>query len=176
MLKNTKQNYGSIAKFFHWLIAALIIFMLFLGYLMMGVTVTNIHQITGLCILTLVACRLIWKLINPFPLLPDTVSKLEKMAAHTVQVLLYVCMFGMPLSGLAMSTAYGLIPHIASFTIAMPGIDINQPLGDQFKLIHNSLAYVLIALISLHILGALKHQFIDKDPRVLDSMLPRFKK
>lgn len=176
MLTNSKQKFGSISQFFHWLMAFLIIAMLFLGFLMTGKKITNVHQLTGLLILTLAACRLIWTLFNPKPALPDTVSKLEKLAARTVQALLYVCMFGMPLSGWAMSTAYDLIPQLGNLTFPMPGISIDQQLGDFFKTIHNTLALILIGLIGLHVLGALKHQFIDKDPSVLKMVLPNFKK
>ena len=37
--------------------------------------------------------------------------------------------------------------------------------------IHSSLAYVLYALLALHVLGALKHQFIDREPE-LGRILP----
>lgn len=174
MLKNSQLSYGSLAKFFHWLMAFLMICMIFLGFLMVGKSLTNVHQITGFVIFTLAACRLIWKLFNPTPKLPDTVSKLEKIAAHTVQALLYVCMFGMPLSGWAMSTAFDLVPHIGSLHFPMPGINIDEAQGNFFQEIHNTLAYVLIVLIGLHVGGAFKHTFIDKDPQVLKSMLPSF--
>ena len=176
MLKNSSERYGSVAKFFHWLIALLIFTMLFLGYLMQGLAVVNVHQIIGLTILTLVACRLIWKLFNPYPQLPPTVSKIEKIGAKTAQAGLYICMFGMPLSGWTLSTAFGTIPHIGNIMLPAPWIGNNQALGHFFQSIHNTLAIVLMALIFMHVMGALKHQFIDKDPTVLKSMLPSFKK
>lgn len=176
MLKNTHEQYGSVAKFFHWLMALLIIFMLCFGFLMEGESVVNVHQLIGLLLLILVACRLIWKLFNPRPILPPSVSTFEKAAAITVQTLMYVCMFGMPLSGWIMSTAFGLIPQIGNDIIPAPGIPNNQPLGHIFQDTHNTLAFILIGLVCLHVLGALKHQFIDKDSTVLTSMLPRIKK
>lgn len=172
MLRNTRANYGSLSKFFHWTIAILIIFMLFLGFLMVGSQVT-IHQIIGLSILTLAALRLIWILINPHPQLPAHIPGYEKFAARAVQALLYVCMFGMPLSGWAMSTALGFIPHIGNFNLPMPGISINETTGGFFESIHNTLALILIGLLVLHVAGALKHFFIDKD-NVLQNMLPGF--
>lgn len=174
MFMNSRMSYGNVAKFFHWLIAFLIFCMILLGFLMVGKKLTNIHQLTGLTIFTLTACRLIWKLCNPTVKLPDTVSKLEKIAAHTVQILLYVCMFGMPLSGWAMSTAFDLVPHIGSLHFPMPGINIDEAQGNFFQDIHNTLAWVLIILIGLHTGGAFKHTFIDKDPQVIKSMLPSF--
>lgn len=176
MLKNSTENYGSVAKFFHWTVALLILSTLILGSLMKGKFLVNIHQIIGLTIFTLATLRLLWKLINKSPRLPDTISLFNKIAARTVQGLMYVCMFGMPLTGWSMSMAYGLIPHIGSFTFSMPGIPIDQTLGDNLKLIHNTMAIVLTCLVGLHIMGALKHHFIDKDHRILNSMLPNFLK
>jgi cytochrome b561 len=174
MLKNTLENYGSVSKFFHWIIALLIIGMLFLGYFMVGQKILTLHQLIGLSILTLATCRLIWIISNTHPRLPSTVSRLDKLAARSVQVLLYVCMFGMPLSGWAMSTAFGFIPHIGTYYLPMPGISVDQSLGIFLENIHNTLAIILIALIGLHVAGALKHYFIDKDS-VLQSMLPKSK-
>lgn len=176
MLKNSYKEYGTLAKFFHWTVALLIISMLCLGYLMEGLRVVNVHQIIGLTILTLAACRLIWKLFNVAPRLPPTVSKIEKLGARGVQICLYLCMFGMPLSGWTMSTAFGIIPQIGNMMFPAPWIPIDQSLGHAIEYIHNTLAFVLIGLVCLHVMGALKHQFIDKDPTVLNSMLPRFRK
>lgn len=175
MLKNTEREFGSVAKFFHWVIALLIIGMLCYGYIMQGIDATNLHQVTGLCILILAAVRIVWRFFNPAPKLPASLLTIEKFAAHTVQALLYLCMFLMPITGWMMSTAYGLIPHIGSFEIPMPGIENDQSFGHMIENIHNTCAVVLIVLICMHVAGALKHHFIDKDPSILRSMLPKFR-
>ncbi len=171
MLKNTGAYYGSLSKFFHWIIAFLILCMLPLGYLMSGHTLMTVHKLTGLFILTLAALRLIWILLNPHPRLPATVSRLEKIAARAVEGLLYLCMFGMPLSGWAMSTAFGYFPMIGGVALPMPFVPVDHDFAMTFENIHGTLALILIGLISLHILGALKHYFFDKD-QVVQNMLP----
>jgi cytochrome b561 len=169
MLRNTKEQYGSINKFFHWTMAFLIITMLCVGFFMSG-PIVNIHKLTGLLILTLVALRLIWKLLNPVPELPETISRFEKILARSAEGFLYLCMFAMPLSGWAMATSFGYSPHLGSFYFPMPGISVDKTNAYFFKSIHDTLAWVFIGFISLHILGALKHLIIDKDSRVLKSM------
>lgn len=173
-LKNTTEKYGSIAKFLHWLTALLIIVMLFIGYFMDNwgsAAIYNLHKLIGLSILGLVLVRALWAIINRRPRLPDDMNKLEKFLAHCVQGLLYLCMFVMPLSGWAMSTAAGHYPHIGSMIFPLPGIPLNQTLAGNLFAIHSTSAIILITLISLHILGALKHHFIDKNT-VLKKMLP----
>ena len=121
--------------------------------------------------MTLAACRLIWILFNPHPRLPDSVSRLEKIAARAVEGLLYVCMFGMPLSGWAMSTAFGSFPMVMGVALPMPFVPVDRDWAMTFENIHGTLALILIGLISVHVLGALKHYFFDKD-QVVQNMLP----
>lgn len=171
MLKNTSETYGIISKIFHWLSAALIILMLAMGYLITTSSAINLHKLLGLIILALVACRLLWTLMTSHPRLPKSTHLLEKVAARTVQACLYLCMFGMPLSGWAMTTAFGHPPTIAGIRLAMPGIATNPSLSALLWSVHQTLAIVFMTLIGLHILAALKHRFINKDS-VLESMLP----
>jgi cytochrome b561 len=48
-------------------------------------------------------------------------------------------------------------------------------LAGQIKEVHETAAWVLLALVSLHTLAALKHHFVDKDS-VLGRMIPFLKK
>lgn len=176
MIWNNEKEFGFVAKFFHWLIAFAIIGLLSVGYFMQGKTIVNFHQLTGLTVLSFAVPRLIWKMINQSPKLPNNLLKIEKIAAKSVQALLYLCMFIMPISGWMMSTAYGLIPHIGSLYFPCPGVENNQVFANNVEVVHNTVSFILLGLIVMHIGGALKHTFIDKDPSVLRSMLPRFKK
>lgn len=175
-IKNTSEQYGSVAKFLHWAMGLLIITMLIIGYFMGdwgSATIYNIHKLTGLSILVLAIFRVFWSIANRRPRLPSDVNRLEKFLARCVQVLLYLCMFVMPLSGWAMTTASGRYPHIGSNVFPMPGIPTSQTLARTLFEIHSTAALLLIGLISLHVLGALKHHFIDKDT-VLKKILPGF--
>lgn len=171
MLRNNDKSFGSLAKFFHWTIGPIMIIMLIFGYFMAGQRLTSIHEIIGLTVLVLAICRIIWTLQNKHPKLPANMPIHEKLLAKVVQIALYVCMFGMPLSGWAMSTAFGFTPHIYSLQLPMPGIQTDQAFGSIMENVHLILAWGLVASICLHVVGALKHYFIEKD-NVLQSMLP----
>lgn len=170
MLKNNDKSFGSITKFFHWTIAPIMLIMLVLGVCMSGELIA-IHKIIGLIVLFLATLRLIWVLQNPTPKLPLNMPVYEKLLAKIVKIILYICMFGMPLSGWAMSTAFGFVPHIGSLSLPMPGIPNNRALATTMENLHTILACALFGSITLHIAGALKHYFINKD-NVLQRMLP----
>ena len=92
----------------------------------------------------------------------------EIKLANGVHRLLYVLMVALPLSGLVMAVAskYGVKWFGLEF---ISGLD-NKPLREAFKEVHEIVGVVILLIIIVHILGALKHKFIDKD-ETLDRIL-----
>ena len=176
MLKNSLSNYGSVTKILHWLIFILIIGMLCLGFLMGGISdkalrgeVINIHKLIGLSILVLMLFRLFWALINLKPALPLGTPPWQKLAERIVQYSIYAALIAMPLSGWIMSVAAGYFPHLFGLEFGLP-IPKSKAIDDMADNVHVYLAYVIIALISIHVLAALYHFFIKKDD-VLQRMM-----
>jgi cytochrome b561 len=111
MIQNTRNSYGSIAKIFHWTMAVLIIGMFIIANIMMSLSPTeqkwqlyDLHKSPGLLIFSLVLLRLIWRWINPGPILPLSVPGWQKIASRINVSLLYGLMIVFPLSGYIMST------------------------------------------------------------------------
>lgn len=174
--KNTPQSYGTVAIFLHWLIALFIISLLALGFVMddlpknaQGVAYDT-HKLIGLSVLILVTIRLWWKSINLKPILTFKQAPWERFAERFVHYSLYLIMILMPLSGLWMSTAAGHLPSVFGHTISFPGVTENKAQAEFFGEVHEFLAWTLIALITIHVLAALKHHFIDRD-RVMKGMM-----
>lgn len=177
MIKNTITAYGSVTRFFHWTIFFLVLVMVPLGFLMIGIEdkelkgqVINIHKLIGLLILSLMLMRAFWALINIKPLLPFATPFWEKVAERFVHYLLYLGLFLMPLSGWLGSSWGGKPPHIGNFNINFPVSPNKDMAGFSFEYIHQPLALVLIALISIHVLAALYHHFVRRDD-ILRRML-----
>ena len=174
-LRNTPLIYGSVSKFFHWLIAILIICMLVFGYFLGDVPkdyqpmTYNIHKLIGLTILLLMLLRLGWALMNVKPRLPDGTPCWQRGAERLTHFLLYVAVIGMPLFGWVGSVAAGHAPHIGGFDINLP-IAQSKELADTAFTLHGYFAIVLIVLISIHALAALYHHFICRDD-ILRRML-----
>ncbi|CAM4466823.1 MAG: Cytochrome b561 [Legionellaceae bacterium] len=178
--KNTTHHYGSIAKFFHWIMALGVIGLLFIGFTMgymhdtkIKYTIYNTHKLVGLSIFILMLFRLYWRISNIQPALPLSISPILRKIARGVQDTLYLLLFLMPISGWLMSTAANRAPYLGKWHIAFPGISINYAIAKQFNNIHYFFAWTLLGVLSLHIFAAIKHHFWDKDT-VLQRILPSF--
>lgn len=154
----------------HALIALLVF-----GLLIVGVSFDDIpqayqsnaymlHKSFGIVVLFLVLIRLAFVIIDGRPNLPKTVSPWEKILSRTVQYLLYLVLILMPLSGWVMSVAGGHIPKIFNlFQANLPFIPQDKHLADFSNSSHYYLAWLIGGLLTLHIIGGLKHYFVDKD-------------
>ena len=164
------EHYAIGSKILHWLIAVLVILMLSGGFFMEDLDpslkplVYMLHKSIGLSILGLMFIRLGWIIHHGKPQLPRSVSRIERILSHAVQHSFYLLLFLMPLSGWILSTAAGRSPvYFGLMMIPFPGIPLNDSLAELMKECHEVIAYILIGLIVLHISGALKHHWIDKD-------------
>ncbi len=178
MLRNTSTGYGLVAIVFHWSMAILIVGMLALGLYMTTLPSTDastfrlyqLHKSIGFVILTLGALRLFWRLVNPSPGLPAGMHPLEKSAAYIGHAGLYALIFAMPITGWFMVSAspWG-IPTVLFNVQPVPHLPVPQELGTReqaeafFKVLHEYGAYLLIALVTVHIAAALRHRFINRD-------------
>jgi cytochrome b561 len=185
---NSSSRYNAVAMTLHWLMAAMILFMLGLGLFMTSLDETDprtfplfqLHKSIGLTILMLAVARLAWRLAKPVPALPATVRSWERGGSRIVHALLYVLMFAIPLMGWATVSAaalavptvwFGLFewPHIP-FLADLPRAQ-KRVLDGQLATAHAVLALSMLVLVVLHAAAALKHHFKDRDD-VLKRMLP----
>ncbi|MDZ7788461.1 MAG: cytochrome b [Halofilum sp. (in: g-proteobacteria)] len=180
-LRNTSTNWGAIAKLFHWLIALCIITNLGLGYWAEGLALSPTkveafywHKSIGLTVLWLALLRLLWRFTNPSPRLPTGMAGWERALAHTSHVLLYALMIAMPLSGWIIHSAanfpldlYGVFP----VPDIVPSSTDESAIGDLAKAAHYWMFVAICVLLTLHVLGALKHHIVNRDD-VLKRMLP----
>ncbi|GGI77019.1 cytochrome b [Legionella impletisoli] len=174
---NSMVQYSSGSKFFHWLIAIMVTFMLCFGFFLDDLPKAiqpfayMMHKSFGLTVLMLMVLRVIWIVKSGKPSLPNTVPFWEKAFSRIVQYSFYVLLFAMPLSGWIMSAAADKTPVFFGLFKAPLPIAPNQALAKFMNQSHGVIAWVLIGLLVLHVAGAVKHYFWDKD-RVLQSMLP----
>ena len=188
MWGNSTVRYGTVAMTLHWLIAAAILFMFWLGPFMASLDETDpwqfplfqLHKSIGLTILILTIARFVWRLSNPVPDLPAAMPPWERSAARGVHYALYALMLIVPLFGWATVSAaaiavptmwFGLFewPHLP-FLSALPRAQkvIIEP---SLQTTHAILAFSMMAIAVLHIAAALKHHFWQRD-QVLKHMLP----
>lgn len=169
--------YSQGSKWLHWLIALIVIPMLLLSFFIDDLPrvyrsdVIMVHKSLGLTVLVLMIIRLLVILVFGKPHLPASMPKWERVLSRGVQYAFYVLLIAMPLCGWVMSTAANKIPRYFNlFSVPCPGISPNKPLAEWMFTCHTTIGVILIGLATLHVAGALKHYWIDKD-NVLQRML-----
>jgi cytochrome b561 len=178
LLRNTTDFWGHVAQLFHWLMALLIFAMISLGLLAKNwpLSPTKLslffwHKSFGILIFGLVALRLLWRWLNPTPVLPPAMPRWERKAAHITHALLYTVMIVMPLSGWIINSA-AKIPFKVFGVWRLPAIVApDKGLQELAEQVHFSLFLLLVILLILHIAAALRHHFILRDG-MLFRMLP----
>ncbi len=160
----------------HWIIAIAIIAMLGFGMYIedmpmgqekFGLLAT--HKSVGAIVLIVALVRIVWRLMEG-PVNP--VSQLSRAQEITAKATQHTLMLGtvlMPISGLSMSIGGGRAVDVFGLELLSSGEKIEW-LSSAGHIVHGVFAKIMIALILLHLLGALKHQLIDKDGTISRMM------
>lgn len=171
-------SYTRTAITLHWLIAALIFTTFPLGVYMhelpfspTRVELYSYHKWIGVTIFLLAVIRVAWRASHPAPPpLPGTPTW-QRIAAAATHHLLYLLVIVIPISGWLMSSAKG-VPTVWLGLVPLPDlVGKNEDLGELLEQVHETLNFLLLLLVVLHLVGALKHRFIDRD-EIMARMLP----
>lgn len=168
------RRYHGVAIAFHWTIALLIIANLAIGLLHESLLkgTMGLHKSIGLTVLILTFGRVAWRLAHRPPPLPGNIAPLERGAAHAVHWALYALMLAMPLTGWAMVSGGPVRRPLNWFGLFdVPYLPVGPATSDSAGETHELLAWLMIALVVIHVAAALRHRFILKD-QVLARMLP----
>ncbi|ASL43514.1 hypothetical protein bAD24_I08485 [Burkholderia sp. AD24] len=177
-----RESYTRTAIAFHWLIALLIVCGFALGWVMTdipGFTPTKLryfswHKWIGVTVFALAVLRILWRATHAAPPMPRRMPTWQRGAANLVHLLLYVLMIAIPASGYLYSSAAN-VPVVYLGLIPLPRLIAPDPhLKELLKTIHITLNYTLLVLVALHVVAALKHQWLDRDG-LLSRMLPFLK-
>ena len=171
MLRNTTTSWGSLSRLFHWVLGLAIIGMIAYGWWMNHFPARadrffyrSIHADIGYVVLLLTVVRLIWRSVNPTPALPDDTPGWQRVVARASHVLLYLVTILVAMLGWAMSGArsqsyadwFGLF-KVPQFTSP------DRAAEHAYEERHILFAYVLLALILLHVAAAAWHHFVRRD-------------
>lgn len=194
---NASTRYDGFSQFLHWAVVLLVLVLLVMGKA--GLVEADHpdsaafmwHGSLGVVVFVLVAVRAFWRLRRPPPGFPSTMTRLGRIAARTTHASLYVLLIALPLSGWFAAASEG--SSVNFFNVAtlprwggsvsadtgpaavprMKAVPESQEEGreDFAEEVHEFLGDALIILASVHVLAALKHQFIDHD-ELIRRMLP----
>ncbi|MBM9401487.1 cytochrome b [Gluconacetobacter azotocaptans] len=162
-------RFSALARVLHWLMAAMILGMLFVGVFMAATegpayaTLVALHRPMGIAILLLAGVRLANRLLVPPPPLPAGMPLVQKIAAIGSHIILYALMFAMPLVGWGMLSA-GAYPVVLWGPVRLPPILPHDPvLFAALRHLHSWLAFTLFGVIVVHLGAALLHGLILRD-------------
>lgn len=180
MQASASSRYTAIAILLHWIIAALILFMIWLGWNMEDNEARfQLHKSIGIAILVLSVARVLWRWLNPPPPLPDDMKPWETRLSHAVHVAFYALMILLPLLGwFLVSTAKLQIPTVLFGSVGWPHLPFTDglrggALHEVAEFLHSKGAWVLIILLGLHVAGAVKHE-LGPEKGVFKRMIPFF--
>ena len=169
-------RYTKPAIWLHWIIAVLMLFMLFqqfFGDNLIRVPVggslagwrPSAHASIGITILLLGLARLCWRLGHPPPALPTTMPRWQVFASQATHWTFYALMIALPVTGMLAIVPYGAerlnVEDVTFFNLFPVAFMPN--LGSWTGAAHELLTQVAKVLVIVHIVAALKHQFWDKD-------------
>jgi cytochrome b561 len=181
-------RYTKTAVVLHWLIALFLVLLFVLGWFMtdlpkeapkqsafdLGIMTWhtseeisprtfyfNLHKSLGFTIFLLILVRIFWRITHKPPAMLTSYKAYERKLATAAHHLLYLLMFAIPVTGLIMTlySKYGLKWFGMN---VFSGLD-NSAIRDVFEEAHEIVGVVLLAVLAVHVIGALKHKFIDKD-------------
>ncbi len=159
----TSSRYGTVAIWLHWLMAALVVVAFLVGDQMAEAARAERagwlgwHAPLGLMVMLGVILRLAWRFGNPPPPLPADLPAWQHRLAQLAHLGLYALMVLLPLSGLIAALATGRPLPLAGFGALPPLMPELHGLHEAAETAHVVMTKLLLALVGLHVAGALWH-------------------
>jgi cytochrome b561 len=178
-----RTSYTKVAIILHWVIALAIIWQILSGWRMEDLAGSEkfaafqTHKSMGLTILVLSVGRLLWRVANPPPVLPEGMKSWEIAAAKFTHVAFYIVMIGIPLGGwvIISTSPYNIATNWWGLfewpRLPLHDLPFRKALNEAAKAGHGAAAWGVVGLLVLHIGAVLKHSFVNRDD-VAGRMIP----
>jgi len=163
------RGYTRTAVLLHWLIAVLVLSGFTIGANMVDLHMSpeklrlfSYHKWIGITVLGLALVRSVWRLTHPAP--PDEpMPHWQAVLAHGAHGLLYGLLLVVPMLGWLYSSATGY-PVVYLKLWQLPDlVPKSDALARVLVAAHTWLAWTLFWIVLLHVAGAFKHHFMDRD-------------
>ncbi|HET6467169.1 MAG TPA: cytochrome b [Geminicoccaceae bacterium] len=172
------DRYDGVSIALHWLTVLMVLVQIGAGVTMEDVgrgptqdLLYNLHKSLGILILLVVLLRLAWRWRHPWPPLPASMPRGQVVLARANHALLYATLLLMPVSGFVYTAAGGYpVPFLG--LVELSGlVPRDEALSKAALAVHIVGKWTLLALLALHVAGALYHLLIRRDG-VFQRMFP----
>jgi len=169
------QTYDRVSQIFHWLLAALILFLIFYhpstedGHDAPTKLQVLIHVTIGFSVFFLAFGRLFWKIFFSVHPKSEKQTKLQSKAKKVVHFLFYVFMWLAPIFGLVLAFSSELEISLFGY-LELPKLAFLSEYHDLIRSFHGASADVLLYLAIIHVGAVLYHQLWLKD-NLLNRMI-----
>lgn len=171
LVRNTGVRFGLVAKLLHWIIAVLLIGLIWLGWYMLSLSYYDkwyhdaliTHRALGLLVLVLALYKAAWLVVSPTPRPPAAHKPWEYRVSKLVHWVLFMSMFVLPVTGYVISTSEGAAVPVFDWFDVPALFDADEPTRDLAIETHFYAAYAILAVALLHAAAAFKHQIVDGD-------------
>jgi cytochrome b561 len=170
------MGYTSLAKWFHWVTAALMLVALPTGVVIEHIKDSDkmafyaIHESAGLTILFVALARLAWRLTHPVPP-QEGIPPWMRKAANGVHHALYAALIVQPILGFLATNAFGFPMQGATAYLGLFDLpkfmEANTPLAEWVLAFHAGLGWIIAGLLAAHIGAVVFHQAIRRDGTLL---------
>jgi len=169
-LRNTTEEFGTLAKVLHWLVAIGILALIYLGLEQSGMErgdaktqIRFIHGSIALAVFSLMTLRIVWRFMNDVPGHPEGMPGWQKLSASVVHWGLYLFVFVQLVSGgMTVATGGKALPFFGLFSIPLPVAEDHDN-HEFWEEIHEFSWKIVAALLVVHVVGAIYNHFIAKN-------------
>jgi cytochrome b561 len=176
--RNEVERYGKISRLLHWTTAILFLTMIPMGTFASMIpedvwyrTEYNIvHKTIGFTVLILFFVRIFWNRKSKRPALDNSLISRDVKLAHIAHASLYFIMLTLPITGYVMTSMHGYSSFFFIFELKpfLAESDAYVVWGLFHKYL---LPYGVYLFLGAHIIGVLKHHYIDKKHQAIKRMV-----
>jgi cytochrome b561 len=167
--RDTPTAYGAVSRLNHWIGALFVLLLLGIGLyfadMPRGPEKTfwrTLHIAIGTVAILFLLFRVWWRMRSTSPLAVPQQPALRRLA-RVVHVLLLAAIVVMVVSGPLIQWLNGRSFGIFDWLQFASPLAKSSIWHDRIEVLHGWTAWVIIYLVGLHLLGVIKHQFIDRD-------------
>ena len=164
-LKNSKTQYGLIARMLHWTSVATLLTVIVVASQFSDLATgpeklefISLHSSIGILLLMLMIARLTWRNLNPNPIYSYSIKPWQKLLAISLHRSIYVIIIAQCIAGILMLLTSGQTVHFFDVFELPALLDKASSIHVTILGFHYLISVMIYPLFAVHISAAIYHQ------------------